>query len=121
MYGETFYGRHTAQHQLQWSQIKIKWEKPHTVSNLDKNNDNIEQALVQFSASMYWLKTGSFQFIKFLFLFLLLNDPQIEKIDYWCQKSATLWVCPLPKKEKTKTKKKTKKKKTQTDEFLLLY
>ena len=31
-------------------------------------------------------------------LFLLLNDPQIEKIDYWCQKSATLWVCHLPKK-----------------------
>ena len=34
MYGEMFYGRHTAQHQLQWSQIKIyvsvrsrqKWE-----------------------------------------------------------------------------------------------
>ena len=24
MYGETFYGRHTAQHQLQWRQIKIK-------------------------------------------------------------------------------------------------
>ena len=24
MYGETFYGRHTAQHQLQWSQIKSK-------------------------------------------------------------------------------------------------
>ena len=24
MYGETFYGRHTAQHQLQWSQIKFK-------------------------------------------------------------------------------------------------
>ena len=24
MYGETFYGRHTAQHQLQWSQIKIR-------------------------------------------------------------------------------------------------
>ena len=23
MYGETFYGRHTAQHQLQWIQIKI--------------------------------------------------------------------------------------------------
>ena len=22
MYGETFYGRHTAQHQMQWSQIK---------------------------------------------------------------------------------------------------
>ena len=31
-------------------------------------------------------------------LFLLLNDPQIEKIDYWYQKSATLWVCHLPKK-----------------------
>ena len=24
MYGETFYGRHTAQHHLQWRQIKIK-------------------------------------------------------------------------------------------------
>ena len=24
MYGETFYGRHTAQHQLQWRQIKSK-------------------------------------------------------------------------------------------------
>ena len=24
MYGETFYGRHTAQHQLQWMQIKQK-------------------------------------------------------------------------------------------------
>ena len=24
MYGETFYGRHTAQHQLQWRQIKFK-------------------------------------------------------------------------------------------------
>ena len=24
MHGETFYGRHTAQHQLQWRQIKIK-------------------------------------------------------------------------------------------------
>ena len=32
-------------------------------------------------------------------LFLLLNHPQIEKIDYWCQNSATLWVCPLPKKK----------------------
>ena len=67
-------------------------------------------------------------------LFLFLNDPQIEKIDYWCQKSATLWVCPLPKKKKNQTnKKKTKKKQknkkkngaaysaTQTDEILLLY
>ena len=27
MYGETFYGRHTAQHQLQWSQIKISKNK----------------------------------------------------------------------------------------------
>ena len=26
MYGETFYGRHTAQHQLQWRQIKFKNE-----------------------------------------------------------------------------------------------
>ena len=26
MYGETFYGRHTAQHELQWGQIKIRNE-----------------------------------------------------------------------------------------------
>ena len=26
MYGETFYGRHTAQYQLHWSQIKIRNE-----------------------------------------------------------------------------------------------
>ena len=26
MYGETFYGRHTAQHQLQWSQSRLKVE-----------------------------------------------------------------------------------------------
>ena len=32
-------------------------------------------------------------------LFLLLNDPQIEKIDYWYQKSVSLWVCPLHKKK----------------------
>ena len=24
MYGETFYSRHTAQHQLHWSQMKIR-------------------------------------------------------------------------------------------------
>ena len=33
--------------------VNLSEKKPHTVSNLDKNNDNIEQALVQFSASMY--------------------------------------------------------------------
>ena len=38
---------------MQYVEGKSKWEKPHTVSDLDKNNDNIEQALVQFSASMY--------------------------------------------------------------------
>ena len=27
MYGETIYGRHTAQHQLQWRQIKKKKKK----------------------------------------------------------------------------------------------
>ena len=27
MFGETFYGRHTAQHQLQWRQIKKKKKK----------------------------------------------------------------------------------------------
>ena len=36
MYGETFYGRHTAQHQLQWSQIKIRNE-------ILKSNENIHK------------------------------------------------------------------------------
>ena len=36
MYGETFYGRHTAQHQLQWSQIKIRNES-------FKSNENIHK------------------------------------------------------------------------------
>ena len=38
MYGETFYGCNTAQHQLQCSQIKISfasiWVLPRTVTNL---------------------------------------------------------------------------------------
>ena len=34
MYGETFYGRHTAQHQLQWSQIKIRNENCLTKTDL---------------------------------------------------------------------------------------
>ena len=65
---------------------------PGTVSNLDKNNDNIEQALGIHVLIENWI------FSVYQVLFLLLNNPQIEKIDYWCQKSATLWVCPLPKK-----------------------
>ena len=34
MYGETFYGRHTAQHQLQWRQIKM---------SSFKSNENIHK------------------------------------------------------------------------------
>ena len=34
MYGETFYGRHTAQNQLQWRQIKYK-------NKFLKNNEHI--------------------------------------------------------------------------------
>ena len=37
MYGETFYGRHTAQHQLQWRQIKFK-----KLSSF-KSNENIHK------------------------------------------------------------------------------
>ena len=36
MYGETFYGLHTAQHQLQWSQIKIRMRS-------FKSNENIHK------------------------------------------------------------------------------
>ena len=38
MYGETFYGRHTAQHQLQWRQIKFKNWVP-----FFKSNENIHK------------------------------------------------------------------------------
>ena len=40
--GETFYRRHTAQHQLQWSQIKM-WEM-----RSFKSNENIQVALYIF-------------------------------------------------------------------------
>ena len=36
MYGETFYGRHTAQHQLQWSQKKSEMRS-------FKSNENIHK------------------------------------------------------------------------------
>ena len=36
MYGETFYGRHTVQHQLQWSQIKSEVRS-------FKSNENIHK------------------------------------------------------------------------------
>ena len=47
MYGETFYGRHTAQHQLQWSQIKIRNEIQLLLNVFlkhtnDKNNNSKE-------------------------------------------------------------------------------
>ena len=39
MYGETFYGRHTAQHQLQWSQIKIRNGSFKSNENIHKKED----------------------------------------------------------------------------------
>ena len=40
MYGETFYGRHTAQHQLQWSQIKIAFPfKQYMFNSKDSNKE----------------------------------------------------------------------------------
>ena len=37
MYGETFYGRHTAQHQLQWKEIKIFFFKSN--ENIHKKDE----------------------------------------------------------------------------------
>ena len=39
MYGETFYGRHTAQHQLQWRQIRIKTIPFKSNENIHKKDD----------------------------------------------------------------------------------
>ena len=40
MYGEAFYGRHTAQHQLQWRQIKIKkMSSFNSNENINKKED----------------------------------------------------------------------------------
>ena len=39
MYGETFYGRHTAQHQLQWRQIKSKMSSFKSNENIHKKED----------------------------------------------------------------------------------
>ena len=54
-------------------------KKPHTVSKLDKNNDNIEQS----SSSILGIHVliENWIFSDYQVLFLLLNDPQIEKID----------------------------------------
>ena len=51
MYGETFYGRHIAQHQLQWRQIKIKnairLEEIHSM--LIYGNDNASSTSTQIT------------------------------------------------------------------------
>ena len=39
MYGETFYGRHTAQHQLQWRQIKKKMSSFKSNENIHEKED----------------------------------------------------------------------------------
>ena len=39
MYGETFYGRRTAQHQLQWSQINTKLSSFKSNEQILKNVD----------------------------------------------------------------------------------
>ena len=39
MYGETFYGRHTAQHQLQWRQIKSEMRSFKSNENIRKKED----------------------------------------------------------------------------------
>ena len=41
MYGETFYGRHTAQHQLLWWQIKIKMSSYNSNENIRKKEDGL--------------------------------------------------------------------------------
>ena len=39
MYGETFYGRHTAQHQLQWRQIYSNMSSFKSNENIHKKDD----------------------------------------------------------------------------------
>ena len=55
MYGETFYGRHTAQHQLQWSQIKIGMRSFKSSENTHKKEDgsyNVVSANIASSVTL---------------------------------------------------------------------
>ena len=45
MYGETFYGRHTAQHQLQWSQIKSEMRSFKSSENIHKKEGGSKPVL----------------------------------------------------------------------------
>ena len=54
MYGETFYGRHTAQHQLQWRHLKIKNDSFRGNENIHKKEDGSYNLALSF-----WLKTYS--------------------------------------------------------------
>ena len=56
MYGETFYGRHTTQHQLQWRQIKKKKKKKSSF----KSNDTIRK---QEDGSYYVVSSLVWSFI----------------------------------------------------------
>ena len=42
MYGETFYGRHTAQNQLQWRQIKYKYKNTN-ISSFKSNEHMLKK------------------------------------------------------------------------------
>ena len=97
--------------------LKVNPSKKNRVKlNLDKKQQQYRTSSSSILGIHVLIENWIFSVYQVLFLFL--NDPQIEKIDYWFQKSATLWVCPLPKK---KTKNGAACSATQTDEFLLLY
>ena len=53
MYGETFYGRHTAQHQLQWRQI-IKKESFKRNENIRKKDDESYYVVSANKTSSGW-------------------------------------------------------------------
>ena len=58
MYGETFYGRHTAQHQLQWGQIKIKkmssFESNENIHKKEDGSYYVVSANKASSVTLHW-------------------------------------------------------------------
>ena len=51
MYGETFYGRHTAQHQLQWTQIQSEMRSFKSNENIRKKEDGSYYVVSAIKAS----------------------------------------------------------------------
>ena len=79
MYRETFYGRHTAQHQLQWRQIKMSSYKSN--ENIHKKEDGshyVVSANKALSVTLQW--PGNESQIKYTAILRISNRLSIQRL-----------------------------------------